>query len=453
MNKDELLDLIEIGEGYTLEFKENFSSSIDKEICAFANSKGGKILLGVDNKGAVKGFNMSNTVKSQIQTIARNMDPAFSVDIKQINNISVINVPEGKEKPCSAGGKYYLRIGANSQKMNRNELRLFFQNQGLVNFDEKQNPKFNIKKDFNDEAFQGFLDRAKIKESLSRQRLLVNLGFLKQNKINNAGILFFCKYLSNFLLNANITCVLYQGDSKYKILDKKVFEKDLISNYEDAFSYLKDKLNTEYIIKRERTEKLELPEDALREAILNAIAHRDYFSNSHIQVNIFKNSLEIVNPASYPRNITIKDLLKGSHPKNLFLFSMMQRANLVEKVGSGIKRIVDAMRTYNLTLPKFEYETVWFRIEFKRPDLQLYSYQTRVGGTVTGTVTGTQKQILREINMNPNITYDEIAERIGKSRRTVVRQMNELKKIDVVKRIGSDKSGHWEIIKQDLEQK
>jgi len=81
---------------------------------------------------------------------------------------------------------------------------------------------------------------------------------------------------------------------------------------------------------------------------------RDYFSNSHIQVNIFRSSVEIINPASYPKNVSLKDLIKGSHPKNLFLFSMMQRADLVEKVGTGIKRINDAMKDYRLKRPTIE---------------------------------------------------------------------------------------------------
>ena len=212
---------------------------------------------------------------------------------------------------------------------------------------------------------------------------------------------------------------------------------------------MKNKLNTEYVIKTEREEYLELPEDALREAVLNAIAHRDYFSTSHIQINIYKNSVEIINPASYPRNITIKDLLSGSHPRNLFLFSMMQRANLVEKVGSGIKRINDAMNEYKLDKPLIEYENIWFRIVFTRPDLQSNSYQQRRSDikdvTVSVTVNDTQKKILNIMREQPRITYDELAEMVNKSRRTVIRQVKNLREKGLVQRIGSDKSGHWEI--------
>lgn len=453
----ELEFLINQDEGYNLEFKESVSGSLAREICAFANANGGKIIVGVSNDKKIKGVSDVNTVKSKIQDYARNMDPPFSVTMHMFDNVLVVNVPEGKKKPYSVNGKFYLRKGPNSQQLARDEIWQFFQKQGVITFDEKVNHKFKYDTDFNNEAYEDFLHRAHIKHTISKQRLLSNIGFLRNKEMNNAGVLFFCNNISQFFLNANITCVLYLGDSQYKILDKKVFESNLIANYENAMSYLKDKLNTEYVIKIERDEYLELPEDALREAILNAIAHRDYFSNSHIQINIFKNSLEIINPASYPKNITIKDLLQGSHPKNLFLFSMMQRANLVEKVGSGIKRINDAMNDYKLKRPKIEYENIWFRIVFSRPDLQKNSYQGRVldqvngtvSGTLNGTVTDTQKKILKELEKNPNITYDELVDKIDTSRRTIIRQMNGLKEKGIVKRVGPAKGGHWKVVEED----
>jgi len=447
VNKEELSELIKTGEGYTLEFKENISSSIGKDICAFANASGGRIIVGVKDDGTVLDPNLSNSDKSKIQDIARNMNPAFKVSINQVGNLAVVDVFGGKNKPYSVSGKFYLRIGSNSQQLDRDEIRYFFQKEGLILFDKKVDHKFGYKTYFNDAAFEEFLNRAGITLTLSKERLLTNLGFLENNELNNAGVLFFCKDVSRFFPNADITCVLYQGDSKYKILDKKVFERDLISNYEDAVSYLKNKLNTEYIIKTEREEFLELPEDALREVIMNAIAHRDYFSPSHIQVDIYKNSVEISNPASYPSQITIDDLLSGSHPKNVFLFSMMQRADLVEKIGSGIKRINDAMKEYRLSLPVIEYKNIWFRIVFERPDLQKNSYQQRVVGKrlVDGLVES-QKEILELVHINPKISKNEMSEKIGISNTAIDKNIDALKKKGLLKRIGSAKGGHWEII-------
>jgi ATP-dependent DNA helicase RecG len=175
-------------------------------------------------------------------------------------------------------GKFYVRDGTNSQQLKRDEIRRFFQEEGLISFDEKLNYDFDLEKDFDGVVFGAFLEMTRTSPVLEKEDILKNMGLLKDGYLKNAGVLLFCKKITAFLLNATITCVLFQGRDKYKILDRKEFEGDLYSNYQDAFTYLQSKLNTEYIIKGgPREEKLELPESALREAILNAIAHRNYF--------------------------------------------------------------------------------------------------------------------------------------------------------------------------------
>ena len=114
MNKKELFELVKIGEGYTLEFKENLDKSLGKELCAFANASGGKIVLGVTDKNEIKGFSLTNKNISQIQDIARKMDPSFKVAVEQIENLAVVFVPEGNDKPYQATGEFYLRNGATS---------------------------------------------------------------------------------------------------------------------------------------------------------------------------------------------------------------------------------------------------------------------------------------------------------------------------------------------------
>jgi len=175
--------------------------------------------------------------------------------------------------------------------------------------------------------------------------MLINLGFMKDNKMNYSGVLLFTKEITKYLRNSNVICVLYQGDGRAHILDKKEFTSDLVSNYNSAMEFIKEKLNTEYIINDAgpRKEFLELPESAIKEALINAFAHRDYFSTSPILVNIYKNSLEIVNPVVFDDSLTLKDLLSGTYPRNLFLFSNLERIDLVEKAGSGFLRIRDGI--------------------------------------------------------------------------------------------------------------
>ena len=148
MNKNELLELVKTGEGLTLEFKENIGSNLGREICAFANGNGGKIVLGVKDNGEILGVRITNSLKSQIQSYARNIDPAFSVETEDLENILVIHVPEGKKKPYTANGQFFLRVGATSQQLNRDEIKEFFQKENLIFFDNQPNTDFDLEKDY-----------------------------------------------------------------------------------------------------------------------------------------------------------------------------------------------------------------------------------------------------------------------------------------------------------------
>ncbi len=115
ISQKQLKFLIDQREGYNLEFKESFSEGLSKEICAFANANGGKILLGISDNGNIKGIRITNRLKSQIYDLARNFDPQLSLSLKEFKDVLVIVIPEGRDKPYSTNGRYYLRNGPNCQ--------------------------------------------------------------------------------------------------------------------------------------------------------------------------------------------------------------------------------------------------------------------------------------------------------------------------------------------------
>jgi ATP-dependent DNA helicase RecG len=140
MHYNNLVDIIKTGEGYTIEFKKSMNSSIGKDICAFANSSGGKIIIGVEDKtNEVIGYKLTNSDKSKIQDIARNMNPSFNVQVEQIKDLVIVYIPEGKNKPYTINGHFYLRYGASSQQLNRDEIRELFQKENLISFERKAN--------------------------------------------------------------------------------------------------------------------------------------------------------------------------------------------------------------------------------------------------------------------------------------------------------------------------
>ena len=455
MTNKEFEFLLQQGEGYNLEFKESYNSNLAREICAMANANGGKVLIGITDDGKVKPVTLNNKIKSEIQDLVRKFDPSFEIDINKFNGVVIIEVPEGKKKPYSTGGKFYMRQGANSQQLSRDEIRDFFFNEGILRFDEMPNERFNYEKDFNRAAYNNFLEEAGIKTKLSQKAVLRNLELMNDSKLRNAAVLLFCKKASRFLRSATITCALFMGKTKTKVIDSKEFDADLLTNYQKAFNYIQNKLNTEYIIKGgPREEVLELPEQALREALLNAIAHRDYFSNANIQVGIYSDRVEIFNPGGLVGNIKVEDLYTRSFPRNHLLFGLMQRMELVEKIGSGLMRMGEMMEEYLLPHPNITVGEAWFEVRFDRPNLQEMSVEQRkekyhagLGDRLGDRLGDNQRKIIEIIKENSKISIPQLAERIGISTTAVENNLSKLKKLGIIRRVGTTKKGFWEIPK------
>ena len=366
-NADELEALIALGEGFTTEFKRADASSLGREICAFANATGGVILIGVTDRGEIVGVGDHNALKSKVQSVARSADPPIAIDVSSVNDVLCATVPEQHSKPYSFGGRFFLRVGATSQQMSRDEIREFFFQEGLVRFDEAPCREFSFEGDLSSKNWTQFSQRARIPGGMDAISALRNLHLLNDGKMTNAGAWLLADDIGRFRLQAGMTCAVFRGTTKTHILDRKEFTRDLVSNFEDSMAYLQAKLNTALIPNAlGRDERLELPEDALREALVNAIAHRDYRSTASVQTYIFHDRLEIVSPGGLPAGMREEDLGTRSVPRNPLLFGVLYRMGLVEQIGSGIRRIRQLCRDYDAPEPMIEVSEHWFSTTFIR---------------------------------------------------------------------------------------
>jgi len=312
-----LKQLIQLGEDYHLELKESLDKSIIEEICAFA---------------------------------------------------IVIDVPEGNEKPYACSKGFFVRIGPNTQKLTRNEIVTLFQKEGRIRFDELENRKANLANDFDETAFQKFLKYASITPSIDRTFLLKNLDCINENnKLTNAGVLFFCKSTEFLLLQATVVCVLYKGNQKLHILDKKDFSGNIVDNIENAIIFVNRHTNLEYKIEGlRRQENPEIPEVALREAIVNAVCHRDYFQKgANVMIEIFDNRVSITNPGGLPADLKPSEFGSKSVVRNAVIASLLHRIDYIEKIGTGINRIKNSIKKYGVSKVTFSYDT-FFTVTFQR---------------------------------------------------------------------------------------
>lgn len=376
--KPDIKLVLQLGEGQNVEFKEGISGTLSKEMVAFANADGGRMFIGISDDGKIAGFKKSNRITAIIQDFARNCDPTVKIHLSTIrsdgNDILVIDVPEGENKPYSCSDGYYLRVGPTCQKMRRDELIDFVRKIQPYCFDEDPCPEFKYPKDFSSKSFRQFLDKAGIKATGIKQiDLLKNLGVVANSKgrnivFNNAGVLFFAKEPHRFIRHSDVTCVLFQTDNKAYILDRKDLQGSIFDNVEQAMVFLKRHLSLRYEIKTlQRKEILELPEEALREAVLNAVTHRDYsIRGAVVMVEIFRDRVEITDPGALPPGMKRSELGRRTVHRNSLIANLFHRMGEIEKVGSGINRMKEATKKAHVAAPRFEVSG-FFVISFKRP--------------------------------------------------------------------------------------
>ncbi len=369
--------LLKLGESQKVEYKEGISTSFAREMVAFANAEGGKIFIGVSDSGKLIGFETTNRLSAIVQDIARNCDPAVKIILSKVNiehkDLLVIDVPEGEKKPYSCSEGYFLRVGSTSQKLKRDELIDFIRKVRPYCFDELPCHEFRYPQDLDKKALAVFLDKSGIRQGrIATVDLLKNLGVVAEARgdkiiLNNAGALFFAKEPKRFIRQSEVTCVLFQGTSKADILDRKDMQGTLFENVEQAMVFLKRHLSLRYEIKTlKRKEILELPEEALREAVLNAVTHRDYsIAGAHVMVEIFRDRVEIVDPGGLPPGLKRSELGKRSVHRNPRLADLFHRMGEIEKVGSGIHRMKEAAKEAHVAPPRFEVSG-FFVISFRR---------------------------------------------------------------------------------------
>jgi len=360
MTKNDLGILIQAGEGTTLEFKESLSASFPRELVALANTIGGKIVLGVSDDGTIVGIRDSNVLRARIQDMGRNCDPPVQVLIEPVGDVMVVHVREHTTKPVQCKEGVYRRQGAVTQKLSRAEIRDCFRLEGIVRFDLALCPRFKYPEDFDHDKFDAWLSLSRISGRPRVEDVLTNIEVAERAEgkllFRNAGVLFFAKDVCRFFPQAYITCLLARGTDKVEILDRKDFVGGVVADIEDALRFVERNTRTAYRIQGLQRENIpEYPTNALREAITNAVMHRDWFlTGANIFVEIYADRLEVVSPGSLPKGLSLTDLGSKSVRRNTLVADLLHRIDFIEKAGTGILRIRSETRAQGCPEPEFK---------------------------------------------------------------------------------------------------
>lgn len=353
----------------TVELKKSVSQLDDalKSICAFLNHKGGIVYFGVGDDGEVIGLQVSEkTLRKISQQVHSKIKPEFTPEIKEVEekgkSIIQVKVPEGSNKPYFLNGIAYRKVGPEKRIIPPDELKRIILEYRKEKWDENI-CKNAMLKDIDESKVKVFLRKAKferrldIDPTISVKDALKRLELIRNNKLTNASVLLFGKNPQRFFLQSEVRCARFKGTEPLEFIDMKVFGGDIIDQREDAVEFVKEHIRLHAkIVGTERVETWEYPVEAVREAITNAICHRDYEISSNVQVRIFDDRIEVWGCGALPKPLRVEDLRKrhDSVLRNVLIGKCFFLIKYIEQWGTGTNRIIKECLNYNLPEPVFE---------------------------------------------------------------------------------------------------
>lgn len=453
--------ILEEGEGYKIEFKKK-PNKLDKEMVAFANASGGKIFVGINDQKEVEGITITNELKSQVQDIANSCEPRIKLILGEFKNILIINVREGENKPYKCSSGFYTRTGPNSQKMTRDEIIDFVKSESKVRFGELLNFNFDYNTHFDEVKLDKLLRLADIPKVMDAPSTLINLRVAEKQEgkilFNNTGILFFSKNLNDIYYHTAVTCALYKGTEKVEVLDRRDFNQDIINNIDGAMNFLKQYIPVKYEMTGEpkRKEVPEIPYGALREAIINAVAHRSYFEKgANVMVEMFDDRVEITNPGGLVKGLDPRDFGKKSVLRNPNIASLLHRIGYIEKMGTGINKMRKLVNEAGLPPVEFEF-TKLFTAIFRRPSREKIAHDEEYKaqlieilhheGIDEGVSEGVKTRLGKELTYldeKGQMKRTEIEKLFNVSRATAERDLSILKDLGLISFVGAPKTGRY----------
>ncbi|MBI5574535.1 MAG: putative DNA binding domain-containing protein [Elusimicrobia bacterium] len=436
----------------------------------------GMLYFGIKDNGTILGQNIGkDTVRDIAKAISDHIEPTIypKITIKKIENKNCVQVTfQDKNSPYFAYGRAYMRVGDSNKQLSIQELEklILKKNKDRYIWDSQlSNQKISS---INEKVLKTFIAKAKEVGRLdflyqNKKISLKKLGLVKKEKLLNAATVLFCD--DNSL---EVQMAIFAGNDKLTFLDIRQLKGNIFNLLKETELYLKNNIRWRVQFgKLEREEIPEIPIDAIREALVNSFCHKDYNLPESNKISIFKNRIEIYNPGDFPEGLTPEDFIKGKEEsvlRNPKIAQILYLSKEIEKFGSGLKRISDQCKENNIRV-EFHIRKTGFVVTFYRHVITEKEITNKDSGSQKTTQKTTQKildkklveklgeglveklgenelKILKSIMGNRNITTDELAKKLDISNIAVYKNVRKLKEKEIIKRIGPDKGGHWEIV-------
>jgi ATP-dependent DNA helicase RecG len=447
-------------ESQNVEWKEKWRDEYLKWISAFANAQGGVLVIGKNDIGEPVGLEDTAKLMDDLPNKIRNLTGVIAdVDLndngeKQYICITVKPYPY----PISYHGKYYYRSGSTTQELSGSALDEFMLRKQGKTWDGVPVPYVKVD-DFESDAFKIFRRKAVESTRLKAEDLRITddvllgqLQLIEGDYLKRAAILLFHQDPEKWVPGAYVKIGMFASDTD--LLFQHEFHGPLISMadkiMEAAYlNYFKGIISYDGI---QRVETFPVPHEAFREAVTNAIVHRDYSTGIPIQIKVFSDKVIIYNDGRLPENWSVQNLLTThrSEPYNPMIANVFFRAGMIESWGRGIEKITDACRSAGLEEPAIEFKhrrefsvTFYSDAGIAVKDTIKDTIRDTIKDTINSQTSDVHSRLMVIMSENPRITVKGIAAALRINERNVKKHIRVLKELGRIERIGANRGGHW----------
>ena len=461
---DQLRHIIKDDETQTLELKKSTGELKDAmhSACAFLNSDGGWLVFGITPKSLkIIGQDVTDNTRQEISMALNGIEPCAEVDVNYIKvddetNKCVIAIHfEGwtfGKRPYTYRGCPYYRVESTTRQMSRDmfEERLKESNPLKFAWDVQVAHDVCIN-NISEERIRSAVrlgvrgNRLNISaEGDEVETLLEKFNLLKFGKLTNAAIMLFGKDVVTKFPQLFIKMARFRGSESLEFIDMQRVEGNFFDLLDAGVSFCFKHLNLGgEIVGLIRKESLEIPIEALREALINALCHRDYEQyNAGVSLAIYDDRVEIYNPGRLPNQLN-KDTIKLPHdsfPRNRSIANVLFRTTYLESWGTGIGRMIEHCKRSNVSEPEFVVDEYSVKIIFRRSiDSRSEKWPEKWPERWPEKAT----KILELMKQNPSVTYAKIETELSVGHTTIKKIIKAMQDMGVITRVGPDRGGEW----------
>lgn len=409
-----------MNEDKNLELKETISNTFLKTVSAFANYGTGRILFGIKDNGEIIGIKDLNSARLDIENKINDSirpKPDFSFSVNEITNVLELTVFKGEHTPYLYKAKAYKRADTADIEVDQEELkRLTLQGEHLY-FEQLESRHQDLSFDCLGKALS-VLQIEKVTDEILR-----SLGLISKGKYNIAAEVF-----SDQNNAPGISIVRFGQD--ISIINERVElkGKSILEQFQQSVEVYRRNYCSEIITGIQRVKKEHIPEKAFREAVANAIVHRDWSIKADIQISMYADKIEIISPGRLSDNLSREEYLKGgiSSPNNPIIANIFFRLHIIELLGTGIRRINNLYERYTIK-PKFEVMDNSLRMTLPRSENRKE-------------LMAAEKMVFDNMDYGIPISSSELSDRVGVSKKVILGIMKSLEKKNYVSISGTGRS-------------